>query len=356
MQAHAAALAAARARAADERPPESGLMPRHSQPGTALGISSSAQDAALAFESEERWTGAPPSGAPAPEKRSWRGPLTGKALTAAHWKRLAVGAIVLALFAAVWVVTAPAQKGWVSITSEPSGAYVKVDGALSSMTPFGGLLPSGAHQIEVRHGTAVRTQTINVTRGGETVVHLELPPEAAAATGGLHISTEPAQGTVWIDGTSRGEAPVTVQNLAPGPHDVSVKTARDSVSRKVDVQAGTVSSLIISLNTAAGSGWLTVSSPVRVEIFSRDTLLGTTDTPRIMLAAGHYDLIAQQHRARLPIRTARADHGGADVNTCRRHPARRALRQCAAVGRSLARWRADRRDAHRQSVRHGRPS
>jgi hypothetical protein len=41
---------------------------------------------------------------------------------------------------------------------------------------------------------------------------------------------------------------------------------------------------------AGGSGWLTVSSPVLTLIFEGDTLVGTTEAPRIRLAAGRHDL------------------------------------------------------------------
>ena len=200
--------------------------------------------------------------------------------------------MLLAAAISVWFVTAPVPMGWISVTSDPTGAYVKVDGVLKSLTPFGSLLPLGEHTIQVEYGPASRTQTINISRGGETVVHLELKTPPANATGGLQISTEAAAGAVWVDGTARGAAPVTIQNLAPGPHDVVVKTGRSSVARKVDVRPGTVSSLVISMNpvSGAGSGWLTVSSQAPADIFEGDTLIGTTDTPRIMLASGRHDL------------------------------------------------------------------
>jgi hypothetical protein len=287
MEARAAAIAAARERG--EIPsPDAGTIARQGAPPPIFPtIRPTMSDAALAFESEDRWA----SGSVLGDRRAW---LT----RAKDWlrhrsKRIAAGAGVAAALAIIWVVTTPADKGWVSITSEPAGAYVKVDGVLSSITPFGGMLPSGPHQIDVQYGNALRTQTVNVAKGRETVLHIELRADATPSTGALEITTEPAAGAgVWVDGTPRGNAPVKVDQLAPGSHDVIVKTARDSVTRKIDVQAGVVSSLIVSLNTAASpaSGWLTVASPVRTQIFSGATLLGTTDTPRIMLPAGHYDL------------------------------------------------------------------
>jgi hypothetical protein len=296
MEARARALAAARTRNTDDPPPEAGALSRRSFEGVALTAARS-EEAVLAFDSEEQWPAITPQPVDPESPRNWLASPRARWWSDLHWPKMtfaqgALFAVLLAAAISVWVVTAPVPQGWVTVTSDPAGAYVKVDGVLKSITPFGSLLPLGEHTIQVDYGPASRTQKINVSRGGETVVHLEMKTPPANATGGLQVSTESVAGTVWVDGTARGEAPVTIQDLAPGSHDVVVKTARNSVTRKVDVRPGTVSSLVISMNTAsgAGSGWLTVSSPVLADIFEGDTLIGTTAAPRIMLASGRHDL------------------------------------------------------------------
>jgi hypothetical protein len=38
------------------------------------------------------------------------------------------------------------------------------------------------------------------------------------------------------------------------------------------------------------SGWISVTSPIEVQLYERDQLLGTSQTDRIMVAAGRHDL------------------------------------------------------------------
>ena len=97
---------------------------------------------------------------------------------------------------------------------------------------------------------------------------------------------------MWIDGKEQGAAPLTVHGLTPGPHDVLLMTPAGSMNRKVTVQEGTVSSLLLSIASIGGfpSGWLTVSSPVVAEIREGGTLLGTTNAPRLLIPAGEHHL------------------------------------------------------------------
>src|SRR5262245_7653670 len=157
-------------------------------------------DPQIAVGAARTWT--PPWQGWTPPWRTWNSRWN---LVGWNWRSIrpryalmAVGGV--AVLSAFWILTAPAPKGWVSITSVPTGSYVKVDGKLSSQTPFGALLPVGEHTIEVQSGTATRSQTINVSRNSEMVLHVELGP----ATGGLQINAEPPQAQVWIDGTLRG--------------------------------------------------------------------------------------------------------------------------------------------------------
>ena len=223
------------------------------------------------------------------------------------WIRIALAALTIVALAqgaliALWVrsgrIAVPAQTGLVKITSAPDGAPVVIDGTPRGTTPFTLALEPGAHRIDVGAGAAVRTQTVDVVRGSEASMHIDLQPAAApapapAATGGLQISTEPAGSRVSIDGQPHGVAPLLVRELAPGPHAVTVTGPGGAVTRRVTVQEGAVSSLIISLGGASefASGWLTVESPVAAQITEDGTLLGTTDIPRLMVPAGRHDLV-----------------------------------------------------------------
>jgi hypothetical protein len=72
---------------------------------------------------------------------------------------------------------------------------------------------------------------------------------------------------------------------------VTVDSAGGTVRRSVVVQAGSVSSLVVSAAASGiASGWLALSSAVPTRILENGVLLGTSDTPRILVPAGRHDL------------------------------------------------------------------
>jgi hypothetical protein len=213
---------------------------------------------------------------------------------------LSVAALAQAGFIAFWmlpatVVATPPDTGSLSVTSEPSGLPVTIDGTPRGETPVKVTLAPGSHRIDVGNGSLVRSQHVSVARGGDVSVHMGLGPAAAgvAGTGALQVATEPSGARVWIDGELRGASPLTVPNLKAGQHAVTVQTASgEPVSRTVTVEEATVASLVISMNLTSGfaSGWLAITSGVPLQIFEKGTLIGTTDTPRILLPAGAHEL------------------------------------------------------------------
>jgi serine/threonine-protein kinase len=164
------------------------------------------------------------------------------------------------------------------------------------MTPFTMALKPGLHQVTVGAGAQVRTQSVNVTSGGDTRIFFELPRvtgavAGAAAVGGLQLDTEPPGAKVLIDGEARGVTPLTVSDLTTGEHVVVVQGTGEPVTRTVTVQEGAVASLVISLNSASAfaSGWIAITG-VPVQILENGTLLGSTEMPRILLPAGSHEL------------------------------------------------------------------
>jgi len=203
---------------------------------------------------------------------------------------------------AYWFVAARAaaepESGSVAVTSDPSGSPVSVDGVSRGMTPFSMVLKPGPHEVAVGAGAQLRSQTVNVTSGGDARIFFELPRGTesaavpiAAAVGGLHVATEPPGAKVLIDGEARGVAPLTISDLTAGEHAVVVQGTGEPISRAVTIQEGAVASLVISMNSASAfaSGWLAISG-VPVQIMENGTLLGSTETPRILVPAGSHEL------------------------------------------------------------------
>jgi len=230
------------------------------------------------------------------------------ARTPRNWRNvvlpvLATVVLVQGGLIAYWMMSrsgsaAAAPTGQVTVTSEPAGSAVTIDGAVRGQTPLTIALNAGAHTISVGTGAVARSQTVNVTGGGESSMHVQLPPPVAAPTsatsGTLQIATEPPGARVSVDGTTRGTAPITISGLNAGDHVVIVHGADggDPLKCTVTVREGATASLIITMPRAGtfASGWLAISSEVALQVMEKGELLGTTDTPRLLLPAGAHEL------------------------------------------------------------------
>jgi hypothetical protein len=69
---------------------------------------------------------------------------------------------------------------------------------------------------------------------------VEAPPEAPPTMGTLVIESDVPDTSVFIDRVYLGTAPVTAENLAPGPHHLNMSAAGyEGVSETIEVAAGT---------------------------------------------------------------------------------------------------------------------
>ncbi len=214
---------------------------------------------------------------------------------------LAVLAIAQVPIVVLWAlksrVDLPASTGTVVIDTEPTGIEVTVDGKAMGLSPLEIRLAPGQRVVELRHGDVVRSVALMV-KGGETLrQRFEFVPSAPAVagdatTGTLQITTDPSRVTVVVDGTARGLSPLSIADLAMGPHRLVVRFPAGAVEREVQVHAGTTASVQIAMPSMPGvaSGWVAidVSSPLRISEAGR--FLGTTDIDRLMLPVGEHVL------------------------------------------------------------------
>ena len=180
--------------------------------------------------------------------------------------------------------------GTVSVTTVPPGAQIVVDGQARGLAPLTLSLPAGAHTLELRGGSDVRTMPISVSAGQQISQYVELAK--AATFGRLEVRSEPAGAQVTIDGTERGKSPVAVDALAPGEHSVVLQSDIATVKQTVTIEAGQTASLVVPLASAEGapvSGWISVTTPVDVQVYENKRLLGTTQSDRIMVSAGRHE-------------------------------------------------------------------
>jgi hypothetical protein len=182
------------------------------------------------------------------------------------------------------------------VTSEPPGAEVTIDGTARGTTPLTIQLDGGRHDLTVGTDPAAWARALDVQPGVPSSIHVVLTPPAivapaASAAGTLEITTEPAGLAVSVDGRPRGVSPISVTGLEPGSHEVSVTRGPTVVRRTVSVGAGTSTAVLISTaGPGIASGWLTVTAPVPVRILENGTLIGSSDTPRLLVPVGRHDL------------------------------------------------------------------
>lgn len=206
-------------------------------------------------------------------------------------------ALVLIALASVGTVAArryfnvPAV-GTLAVDTNPSGAEIAIDGEPQGKTPLRIELPAGPHTVEISTVDGIRSIPLTIAEGGHVAQFVELP-KAAPQEGRLHVRTQPPGATVTVNGEDRGVSPLTIAGLAPGTHTVVLANSLTSVTETVTVQAGMTASLVVPLSAPEGipvSGWISVASPVEVQVFENRQLLGSSRSERLMVSAGRHEL------------------------------------------------------------------
>jgi PEGA domain-containing protein len=169
---------------------------------------------------------------------------------------------------------------------------VVLAGKRAGQTPVRLEVAAGSHVLTLLTEPAARTIPVTIAAGATVSQYVEVP-KVVAETGQLQIRTEPSGARVVVDGTPRGAAPVTVENLMPGSHTVDVSNENGSVRQEITVSAGTTSSLVVPMQSApqgALSGFISVAAPVDVQIYEDVRLVGSSRSDRLMVSVGRHEL------------------------------------------------------------------
>jgi hypothetical protein len=209
---------------------------------------------------------------------------------------LAVLAVAGAVFAGLTLRAPAPATGSLVVESDPQGAEVVVNAVVRGLTPLTLTLPTGTHPVVVRRGTNVKQLNVEIAGGDAKSYHVawaeEAPAAGVAATGSLSVVSDPPGSTVIVDGSARGQTPLTVRDLAPGRHDVLVRSSSSTYQRSVQVDAGATASLVVGGGPAAGTswGWITLETPFPVQVLEDGRVVGTSEIDRIILSPGNHQL------------------------------------------------------------------
>ena len=212
----------------------------------------------------------------------------------------AAAAVLLALasggtYLGRYYLSAPAvaeASGTLVVTTNPAGVPVLIDNQPRGVTPLTVELAPGSHQLRLVTEGEPRVIPLTITPGGTVSQTLELP-RTEPRTGQLAVRSEPSGARVTVDGSPRGNAPLTLDGLAPGNHTIVLANELGSVTHEVTVEAGATASLVVPMSAPQGapvSGWIAVSTPTEVQIFEDERLLGTSRSDRIMVTAGRHEV------------------------------------------------------------------
>ncbi|MEL7449047.1 MAG: PEGA domain-containing protein [Pseudomonadota bacterium] len=159
----------------------------------------------------------------------------------------------------------------VTISSEPSGAAVLIDEVEVGTTPYLGDVGSGDRELSLRlAGFKTWRVDLDVVAGEAQ----DLPPvELQKLDGMVAITSRPAGAAVTVDGTYRGQTPVSLA-LPPGnTYRVALTRAGyQTASRQVEVTPGEDASLSVTLKANVGT--------VRVAASPADAQLYVNGQPR----------------------------------------------------------------------------
>jgi hypothetical protein len=112
------------------------------------------------------------------------------------------------------------------------------------------------------------------------------PAAESSKLGTLALTTQPAGARVLLDGKAVGESPVTLPDLAPGKHALTIVGSSGSVKKVVRIEAGKT----LTLEVPIYSGWIAVFAPIPLDIAENGRAIGTTEQGRLMLSPGLHQL------------------------------------------------------------------
>ena len=178
------------------------------------------------------------------------------------------------------------NSGIVVVNSEPSGATIRINGAVKGTTPTTiDRLPSGTHKLELElDGYNGFSSSVYLRAGEEEAVNAELVP----LPGSLKVVTIPPKARVYVDDQFRGESPLDLPDMEPGDYRVRIEMkGRETLARNVTIEKGQPNTQEFRLESNTGS--LKISTePSGVQIFLDGKLAGITRSK-----AGNTDQVSE---------------------------------------------------------------
>lgn len=173
------------------------------------------------------------------------------------------------------VLTPIQTNGYLSVSSNPSGANVYVDGIYKGTSSATITLPAGSHTIRLeKSGYDSWSGSTFVTAGQTSSVSASLIPYVTY--GYLSVYSSPSNADVYINGVYKGDTSFTL-GLNPGTYQVMVKKAGyTSYSTSATIYSGSTTSVSANLQSSADSYIQIASYPSGSAVYIDGTYVGNT--------------------------------------------------------------------------------
>ena len=126
------------------------------------------------------------------------------------------------------------QTGTISVSSNPSGVNVYLDGAYKGTTPTTLYdVLTGSHTVKLtKSGYNDVSSTVTVSSDQTTSISKTLTVQS----GSISVSSNPTGANIYLDGTYKGTTPKTLNNVPIGSHTVKLtKTGYNDVSSVMSI-------------------------------------------------------------------------------------------------------------------------
>ena len=120
----------------------------------------------------------------------------------------------------------------------------------------------------------------------ETVAPAGPATTAPPTVGELRVSSTPTGARVLVDGKERGLTPLTLTDVRPGIHEITLASSAGTVRRSVKVAANQA----VDVDESIFPGWVAVLAPFDVEVSEEGRALRFDEREQILLAPGVHDL------------------------------------------------------------------
>ncbi len=195
------------------------------------------------------------------------------------------------------------STGTLSVTSNPSGAAVYVDGSYRGVTSTSvGNLAPGSHSVQlILAGYQDWSGTVSISAGATTYLNPTLSVDQQPQYATVSLTSIPAGASVYGDGVYKGQtiagSPLVSTKVIPGTHTLLLtKAGYQDYSTTRTVAAGQNYDISVTLNPMMNpttGGISVISAPSQAEVFLNNAFKGLTPITLDSLSPGSYTLLVK---------------------------------------------------------------